>query len=295
MKDHKIRIRITRELLWFLVPTFVLTYIVALAGHLRGGLDHFPVMAISMYIPATIVILLYKLKFKKPIFRKNDLGLTFKGFKYWIFAPLFLFFIISATYVLPGFFVPDFYMSSAEILELTEKTGVSVGSWGLNLTFIFMMNILVAPVLNILMFLGEEIAWRGYLVPRLLTLFGPKKSFLIGGSIWALWHAGGILLGFNYPGHPLLGNFMMIIMCIPLGIILQYLYVKSQSIFVPALAHGAINWTASTFGMFTLSSDQYNTMLYGPTGVFGIAILSLVAIILFKQIPWKEENPISVV
>ena len=38
-----------------------------------------------------------------------------------------------------------------------------------------------------LMFLGEEIAWRGYLVPRLLTLFGPKKSFLIGGSIWALF------------------------------------------------------------------------------------------------------------
>lgn len=293
MKDQNIRIRVTRELLWFLVPTFVLTYIVAVIGYQKGGLDHFPVMGISMYIPATIVILLYTLKFRKPIFRKNDLGLKFKGFKYWIFAPLFLFFVISTTYVLPGFFVPDFFNSSAEILELTEKTGVSVGHWGVNLSFIFMMNILVAPLLNILMFLGEEIAWRGYLVPRLLTLFGPKKSFLIGGSIWALWHAGGILLGFNYPGHPLLGNFMMIIMCIPLGIILQYLYVRSRSIFVPALAHGAVNWTASTFAMFAVSNDQYNTFLYGPTGVVGIVILSLTAIFLFKQISWKEENPHS--
>ena len=140
------------------------------------------------------------------------------------------------------------------------------------------------------MFLGEEIGWRGFLVPRLLILFGPKKSFLIGGSIWALWHAGGIILGFNYPGHPLLGNLMMIIMCIPLGIIFQYLYFKSRSIFVPALAHGAVNWTSSTFGMFVLSNEKYNTFLYGPTGVVGIVVFSLIAIILFKKIDWKKEN-----
>ena len=293
MINQEVRKRITKELYWFLVPTFVLTYAVAVIGHSRGGLDAFPVMAISMFIPATIVLLLYILKFKKKVFKHNDLGLKFKGFKFWIIAPIFLFIIITAIYLFPSFFIHGIFKSSAEILEATEKSGFGIGHWGANLVIIFGLNILVAPVLNILMFLGEEIGWRGFLVPRLLILFGPKKSFLIGGSIWALWHAGGIILGFNYPGHSLLGNLMMIIMCIPLGIIFQYLYFKSTSIFVPALAHGAVNWTSSTFGMFVLSNEKYNTFLYGPTGVVGIVVFWLIAISLFKKIDWKKENPHS--
>jgi membrane protease YdiL (CAAX protease family) len=205
-------------------------------------------------------------------------------------APFIMLIIIASTYLLSIFFNHDFLKNSMQILEATEKTIFGVGHWGINLAIIFGMNILIAPVINIFMFLGEEIGWRGFMVPRLLKLYGPKRGFLIGGSIWALWHAGGILLGFNYPGHPLLGNLMMILMCIPLGIILQYLYFKSKSIFVPALAHGAINWTASTIGMFVLSNENYNTMLYGPTGVIGIVVLSVIAILLFRKMDWEKEN-----
>jgi len=53
--------------------------------------------------------------------------------------------------------------------------------------------------------LGEEIGWRGFLVPALYQL--TKNNFtataLISGSIWALWHAPIIFLSsYNNPGVP---------------------------------------------------------------------------------------------
>jgi membrane protease YdiL (CAAX protease family) len=36
--------------------------------------------------------------------------------------------------------------------------------------------------------LGEEIGWRGYLLPRLLALGGPLRASLLVGAVWWLWH-----------------------------------------------------------------------------------------------------------
>lgn len=36
--------------------------------------------------------------------------------------------------------------------------------------------------------IGEELGWRGYLLPRLRTLVGVTPSFWIMGALWSLWH-----------------------------------------------------------------------------------------------------------
>lgn len=281
---------VKKELFWFLIPTFFLTYGMGVIAYFKGGLEHFPLLTISMYIPALVVLILYLVKFKKPIFKNNDLGLRFKGFKYWIIAPFLLFFLVAISYFIPFIFKNDFFKSHELILEVTQKTGIGVGNWLLNLFIIFVINTLIAPLVNILMFLGEEIGWRAFLVPRLLKLYNPKISFMIGGSIWGIWHGAAILMGFNYPGHPFLGNMMMMLLCIPMGIIIQYLYFKSKSIFVAAIAHGAMNWTATNFIMFVLSDKDYNKLIYGPTGIIGIVIFGIFAYSLFNRIDWQKEN-----
>ena len=68
---------------------------------------------------------------------------------------------------------------------------------------------------------GEEVGWRGYLLPRLLPL-GQWRALVLSGAIWGLWHAPVILLGFNYPQHPVLGVLLMATMGAILGTLLGW-------------------------------------------------------------------------
>ncbi|MDQ7231972.1 hypothetical protein [Staphylococcus haemolyticus] len=83
---------------------------------------------------------------------------------------------------------------------------------------------------------------------------------------------------------------MMILMCIPFGIILFYSYIKSVNIFVPAIMHGILNQFSSTVTTFSIKESQFNPLLYGLTGLVGIVIFSLIALFLIKTI--KKSNHI---
>ncbi|NJL35021.1 MAG: CPBP family intramembrane metalloprotease [Chloroflexaceae bacterium] len=59
------------------------------------------------------------------------------------------------------------------------------------------------PLFNSIFAMGEELGWRGFLLPRLLPL-GQERAILASGVIWGIWHAPAIAQGHNYPGHPIL-------------------------------------------------------------------------------------------
>jgi len=144
----------------------------------------------------------------------------------------------------------------------------------------------VAPLFNTLFALGEELGWRGYLLPKLLPL-GQIPAMLISGVIWGIWHAPAILQGHNYPENPVLGVGMMIVFTVLLGIIFSWLYIKTKSPWAPALAHGTVNAVA---GLPLLFLTDVNLSLGGSlTSVSGwLALAALVGILY-----WKREIPLK--
>ena len=51
--------------------------------------------------------------------------------------------------------------------------------------------------------LGEEIGWRGFLLPRLVQQFGFTLGCLVSGCIWAVWHYPALLFaGYNADTKP---------------------------------------------------------------------------------------------
>lgn len=73
-----------------------------------------------------------------------------------------------------------------------------------------------APLVNMLLAVGEEAGWRGFLYPQLKAKFGKRPGWLIGGVIWGMWHWPLIWLigyeyGMDYAGFPIVG---MLIFCI---------------------------------------------------------------------------------
>ena len=144
----------------------------------------------------------------------------------------------------------------------------------------------IAPLFNTLFALGEELGWRGYLLPKLLPL-GQIPAMLISGAIWGIWHAPAILQGHNYPDHPVLGVGMMIVFTVLLGIFFSWLYLKTKSPWTPALAHGTVNAVA---GLPLLFLTDVNLSLGGSlTSVSGwLALAALVGILY-----WKREIPLG--
>jgi membrane protease YdiL (CAAX protease family) len=101
----------------------------------------------------------------------------------------------------------------------------------------------LAPFINILFALGEELSWRGFLLPHLMPI-GQWKAIIISGLIWGVWHAPAIVREHNYPGYPILGIFMVIVFCNLVGTIFAWLYLNPKSPWIAALAHGFVNAVA---------------------------------------------------
>jgi membrane protease YdiL (CAAX protease family) len=141
---------------------------------------------------------------------------------------------------------------------------------------IFLSSLLVAPFINSIFGLGEELGWRGYLLPRLMPL-GKAKAYLLLGIIWGLWHAPLILVGFNYPGYPVLGILMMILMTTAIGFTINELTLHYQSAVLAGWVHGVFN--SQAYGIWrALLFANTNPVLGGISGLVGIVVLTIMGL-----------------
>ncbi len=136
-----------------------------------------------------------------------------------------------------------------------------------------LFSVTLAPLFNTLFALGEELGWRGFLLPRLEPL-GQWKAILLSGAIWGIWHAPAVLQGLNYPSAPVLGILMMVVGCMLLGMIFSWLYLRTRSPWAPALAHGAFNAIAGVSILFLTPFDTtWGGTPLSPAGWIGMALV----------------------
>ena len=124
---------------------------------------------------------------------------------------------------------------------------------------------------NMIMTLGEEIGWRGYLVPQLISRFSFGKTAIISGLIWGSWHLPAILSG-NYGPDSIPIWFKLIcfgIMVLATATILAWIRLKSNSLW-PAVAFHAVHNGSIQMFFDRITIDTGNTQYF--TGEFGIAL-----------------------
>ena len=149
-----------------------------------------------------------------------------------------------------------------------------------------LLMMLVAPIINFIFCLGEELGWRGYLLPKLMPL-GQWKAVLLSGVIWGLWHTPIILLGHNYPDGGLLGVFMMVCMCTILGVILGWTRIATGSVWPAVIAHGSLNGSAGVVALFHLEGTTVDPLWVGWTGVTGwiLPLLFIGVLVMMGRFP----------
>ncbi|MCK4452136.1 MAG: CPBP family intramembrane metalloprotease [Anaerolineae bacterium] len=140
---------------------------------------------------------------------------------------------------------------------------------------LFLASLVIGPTVNGIFGFGEEFGWRGYLLPKLMPL-GKFKAYLISGVLWGLWHAPLILIGFNYPGYPVLGIVAMAGMTTALGVYINELTLRDRSSILAGWIHGAFNGQA--YGIWRLLFPDVNPLLGGMTGLVGMVVWLVVGL-----------------
>jgi membrane protease YdiL (CAAX protease family) len=146
--------------------------------------------------------------------------------------------------------------------------------------------ITINPLFNTLFAMGEELGWRGYLLPK-LEPHGQARAIVLSGVIWGVSHMPVILQGHNYPEHPLLGVFLMIVFCVLFGAFLSWLYLRTRSPWAPALGHGTLN---AVGGLPLLFMPGVDLAFGGPLS----SVLGWIPIIVFLVwLLWRGKLPVN--
>lgn len=130
-----------------------------------------------------------------------------------------------------------------------------------NVRYTLAMTVLVAPVaLSGVFLMGEELGWRGYLLPKLAAIWGVVPATIVIGVIWACWHIPLLVImdqtgAVQYGGVFHINWLQMLItvyfpLCLAMSMICSFVTLKSGTAFAAGCAHASYNTYISTFNVF---------------------------------------------
>jgi membrane protease YdiL (CAAX protease family) len=192
-----------------------------------------------------------------------------------------------AYYVLQVVLNGWFGLGAATLAPQGVPTGLSP------LTFAALAGIqavLVAPFLAIVLGFGEEYGWRGYLQSELLKL-GRLRGVLLVGVIWGAWHWPIILMGFNYPGQPLLGVVLMTLYTTGLAVVLGYAVLRSGSVLLAAYLH-ALNDQVVNY-LVGMGYRPFDAAFSFGIGIYGLVTLAIVGLLILRDPLWRGKGAVS--
>jgi membrane protease YdiL (CAAX protease family) len=283
-----------KKIIIYILITFTITWIIWGVLSLKVN-DINNNSIVQLIVAGTMFIPLIGAFFTKLIFKKENIKFQLKpnikkNIKFYLLA-WFLPSVMTILGALIYFAIFKNFDISTPFFRGLLKDAISAGKITEDMIPMLLMSqtlsaVLIAPFINMIFAFGEEIGWRGFLLPALCEKYSNRKAIIISGLIWGLWHAPIIAMGHNYGlnywGYPITGILAMCIFCITLGSFLSYLTLKTKSVWPAALGHGAINATAG-LGVFFISSNSNVSSLLGPAtpGLIGVLPCLLIGIICF--------------
>jgi CAAX protease family protein len=270
---------VNRALVWRQVTAFVfLTY--AMTTVLAVMLPHsMAAPLLSVFTPALSVgaVTLFGMSRSERRRAWGGMGFRSAGLMSW-----------PAAVAAPVFFLTVAY-GAAFTLRVTDLRGPDLSRRGLELS---VPDVAITLVLGTVLILGEEIGWRGFLLPRLQTLTTRRKAAVGTGLLHGAFHLPVLLLTTTYDA---VGNRLVIapvvvatITCA--GVFYAWLRDRSGSIWPVAIAHNVAN-TVFDLGAAAAVTSSSAALAYvaGETGIATLLGVAGVAIWLLTRSPvWSE-------
>lgn len=250
----------------------------------KGGLAAMPAAApLAMLAPALAAVVVQKASGGR-VLGPDGLGLRLGRIGWWFIGLFGFAALCGASFALTALIDPAAVASATELRDAIARLGgvPDLGFPPARALAALALTVLVAPFLNLPLYLGEELGWRGFLTPRLVALIG-RPGVLVAGAIWALWHLPLILLGYNYGAQPLVGLLVWLPLCMAFSVLLTALRDRGGAIWPAALAHGALNQLATLLTGTTLVAARFNPLVDGAAGLAGLLVFGTAAAIVWRR------------
>lgn len=115
----------------------------------------------------------------------------------------------------------------------------------------------------------EEVAWRGYFLPRAMERFGRWGGLLLHGAVWGLWYAPVLFFSSHGQLAPLgsvVRSLGFVVSCILLGTLLGWLRLASRSVVPVVLANSTLTLAAGLPYVVLGVDAGLRSAIFGPAG-----------------------------
>jgi membrane protease YdiL (CAAX protease family) len=193
-------------------------------------------------------------------------------------------------YLVYGYVIPLLYTTLAYAVIWLTGLGRFNGGDGLFSTIL--SGATVGVLQAMLLALGEEIGWRGFMVPQLAKLTSFNKTALISGVIWGLWHVPIIIFGGYNNGAPVWYSILaFFVLIIGMNFVFTWLRLASGSIWPTVIMHGVHNtFIQSVYEPMTenTGSTQFFSDEFGAV----LAVIAVItAVVVSRFAPRTEGDP----
>lgn len=278
--------RTSKAVAAFVVAAFSLSALLSLVVGLTGGYRS-PLIGLqflSMFIPALAVVIV------RPKFGPG--GAHWRRLP-WRFVPLAVLMlpVVMHAAMLPvivayegGLPWQDWLTPQADgLFHSSNDRGWSVMTTG-GLVRRVALNAVVGVVVVSALAVFEETGWRAWLLPRVMQIMSGPRAVVLTSAIWAAWHIPFQLSGVQHIDgvSPVRLALTMPFGIFGTGLVIGWLWLRTESIWIVSLAHGALN----NWGQYAL---KYMQFVEAPDSVVGaagfIGVLALGTLLLLRYTP----------
>jgi membrane protease YdiL (CAAX protease family) len=238
-------------------------------------------LLLSVMIPTITVVILTFTLFKRGTRRElwRGIGLGSAGVRSWLPAVVLPFLLCGAAY-------GTALVVGAGHLADVEITASSAADWAVNLA--------AALVIMTVIIMGEEIGWRGYLLPRMQQLMDRRRAAVATGFAHGLFHLPLILIATTYDtdGSRWVVAPAAVVTITAAGVFYAYLRDRSGSVWPVAVAHNAAN-TVFDMGSRAVVATSPAGLAYvaGETGFATMgACVALALVLLNRAKVWQTPH-----
>ena len=178
--------------------------------------------------------------------------------------------------------IPILFYSAAYVFSIIMFDGNLDFNWKMgvsNIPFWFLAALPFGPM-------GEELGWRGFMLPKLLDKHSVLKSTFLVGLAWGIWH----LASFTFPGAAIPAFLEVSLWTIllyftntvALSFIFTYVYFKTKgSVFYAILLHAFFNAASNIVFDFFGETDNWSILV--SSYIINIILAALCGFLLIKN------------